>query len=105
MLRLVTQFLFGFGPIQGVPPVVARPIGNEFNLSLIFPHNFQDLIVEVNLNRLFCETDAPYLSPFKDKKNEPAFVVEAYKKIAEIKKLDLVEVMNNLWMNYERVFK
>lgn len=65
---------------------------------------FQDIAKEVPLSQLFCETDAPYLSPYKDKKNEPAFVIESYKKIAEIKGMDLNEVVNNIWMNWQKVF-
>ena len=61
------------------------------------------------ITQLFCETDAPYLSPFKSKtgefqRNEPAFVIEAYKKVAEIKGMELKEVINNVWMNWQRVF-
>jgi TatD DNase family protein len=56
----------------------------------------------VPLNQLFAETDAPFLSPFKDKTNEPAFVVESYKKIAEIKQLTIEEVKNNLFLNWQR---
>jgi len=36
--------------------------------------------------------------------NEPAFVTESYKKIAEIKGMTLEEVEKNIWMNFERVF-
>ena len=39
----------------------------------------------VSINRLLTETDAPFLSPFVGKRNEPAFIIEAVKKIAEIK--------------------
>lgn len=66
---------------------------------------FQDIAKEVPINQLFCETDAPYLSPFKEKekRNEPAFIIESYKKIAEIKKMELIEVVNNLWMNWQKI--
>lgn len=65
---------------------------------------FQDICREVPITQLFCETDSPYLSPFKEKRNEPAFVAESYKKLAEIKKMDFTEVVNNVWMNWQRVF-
>ena len=58
----------------------------------------------VDLKQLFTETDAPWLSPFPGKKNEPAYVIEAIKKIAEIKKLSAEEVAKQIWENYERVF-
>lgn len=72
--------------------------------NVIRSHQFQFFAEYVPITQLFCETDAPYLSPFKEKTNEPAFVIEAYKKLAEIKKMDLNEVINNVWMNWQRVF-
>src|SRR3989338_7715923 len=64
---------------------------------------FQDIVKDVPITQLFCETDAPYLSPYKDKRNEPAFIIESYKKIAEIKKMELNEVINNIWMNWQGI--
>ncbi|MBW2978303.1 TatD family hydrolase [Candidatus Woesearchaeota archaeon] len=75
-----------------IPPVVVRL------------QHFQILAEIANINQLFTETDAPYLSPYPGKRNEPAFVIEAIKKIAEIKKMEAEEVANNIWMNYQNVF-
>ena len=66
---------------------------------------FQDIAKDVPLNQLFCETDAPYLSPYKGKRNEPAFIIESYIKLAEIKKMELKEVVNNIWMNWQKIFQ
>ncbi len=81
-------------------------LGYYFSIptNIVRAHNFQLMAETVNINQLFCETDSPYLSPFKEKQNEPAFVVESYKKIAEIKKMESKEVMNNIWMNYQNLF-
>ena len=65
---------------------------------------FQENIKLAPITQIFCETDAPYLTPFKDKRNEPAFVIEAYKKLAEIKKMEFEEVVNNVWMNFQKNF-
>ena len=70
---------------------------------------FQENAKLCPITQLFCETDAPYLSPFKSKtgefqRNEPAFIIEAYKKVAEIKGMELKEVINNVWMNWQSVF-
>src|SRR3989338_2433650 len=70
---------------------------------------FQENVNLCPITQLFCETDAPYLSPFRSEegsfsRNEPAFIVESYKKIAEIKGMELKEVINNIWMNWQRVF-
>ncbi|MDO8480940.1 MAG: TatD family hydrolase [Nanoarchaeota archaeon] len=72
--------------------------------NIVRAENFQQLVEMVPMCQLFCETDSPYLSPFKERPNEPAFVVESYKKIAEIKKLDLIEVKNLIYQNYQRLF-
>ena len=72
--------------------------------NIVHSKQFQNLVEEVNLSNLFCETDAPYLGPFKEQKNEPAFVVEAYKKIAEIKKMEMFEVKNIIFNNWQKIF-
>lgn len=86
--------------------IKARDNGWFFTVptSIVRSHQFQDMVKIVNLSQLLTETDAPYLSPFKDKRNEPAFVAETIKKIAEIKGMDSEEVANNLFMNYQRLF-
>ena len=66
---------------------------------------FQDIVKNVPITQLFCETDSPYLSPYKDKSNEPAYIIESYKKIAEIKQMDLNEVANSIYMNWQQVFE
>jgi len=59
----------------------------------------------VPLHLLFAETDSPFLSPFKDKENQPAFVVESYKKIAEIKQVTIEELKNIIYMNWIGMFE
>jgi len=85
----------------------AAGLGYYFSIpaNIVFSQHFQKMAEEVTINQLFAETDAPYLSPFKGKRNEPAFVAEAVKKIAEIKGFDKTEVANNIFLNYQKVFK
>jgi len=71
--------------------------------SIVRSTQFQENAKLAPITQLFCETDAPYLTPFKNKRNEPAFVVEAYKKLAEIKNMELKEVINNIWMNWQGI--
>jgi TatD DNase family protein len=53
----------------------------------------QDAVRFAPLDRLMVETDSPYLAPvpYRGKKNEPAFVVETLKKVAELKGVDVEE--------------
>ena len=75
-----------------IPPVIVKL------------QQFQQMAENIDINHILTETDAPFLSPYPDKRNEPAFVIETVKKIAEIKKMDAKEVENNIWMNYQKLF-
>ncbi len=66
--------------------------------------NFNTLIKKVDLKQILTETDAPWQSPYKGERCEPAHVLETVKKIAEIKNLSVEEVTDRIWKNYEKVF-
>jgi TatD DNase family protein len=84
----------------------AAKLGFYFSIptNIIRAANFQELVKMVNINQLLTETDSPFLSPFKGIKNEPAFVIESVKKIAEIKGFTVEDTANNIWLNYQRLF-
>ena len=84
----------------------AYELGYYFSIpaNIVKLQQFQDMVELVDINHLLTETDAPFLSPYPGKKNEPAFVAETVKKIAEIKGMDVEEVKKNIWMNYSRLF-
>ena len=59
------------------------------------------------LERLLVETDAPYLTPApfrKIRRNEPCYVVETARKLAEIRNLALEEVGAATSRNFLRLF-
>ena len=66
--------------------------------------HFQQIVEQTSMSQLLTETDSPYLSPYKDKRNEPSFVVETIKKISEIKRLNKEEVKKLIYMNFQKVF-
>ena len=66
--------------------------------------HFQTLVEMVDIKQLLTETDGPWLCPYPQGHSEPAFVVEAIKKMAEIKKISEKEIADQIWKNYERVF-
>ncbi|MFH1849014.1 MAG: TatD family hydrolase [archaeon] len=72
--------------------------------NIVFSEHFQKLVRIVPMNQILTETDAPYLSPFKDRRNEPAFVARAVEMIAEVKGLVPDEVSKIIYMNYQRIF-
>lgn len=92
----------------GKKALVKKIIDNGWFLtaptSIARSTQFQENAKLTPITQLFVETDAPYLSPFKEKRNEPAFVLESYKKIAELKNMEFEEVVNNIWMNWQKIF-
>jgi TatD DNase family protein len=65
-----------------------------------------EAVVDIPMEFLVFETDAPYLPPvpYRGKRNEPAFMIEVAKKLAEIKNIPLHEVGEITSENAERVF-
>jgi len=61
----------------------------------------------VPLDRLLIETDCPFLSPvpFRGKRNEPAYVVEVARCLAQLRQLDLQEIARITTENFTRIFK
>jgi Tat protein secretion system quality control protein TatD with DNase activity len=50
------------------------------------------------------ETDAPWLSPVKFQRNEPMNVLESITQIAKIKKFNVEETADSIFLNYQRMF-
>ncbi|MGB9748609.1 MAG: TatD family hydrolase [Candidatus Woesearchaeota archaeon] len=90
-LKLVNEIIKNKWYIS-IPPIILRST------------HFQDIVKIVPLSNILTETDSPWLSPYKNKKNEPAFILETIKKISEIKGLTKEEVSNNIFLNYQRIF-
>ena len=84
----------------------AIALGHYFSIppNIVKASNFQTLVKKCPIEQLLTETDSPWLSPYKDKPNEPAFVKETIKKIAEVKGLSIKEIEEQIWQNYKRVF-
>ncbi len=66
----------------------------------------QDVVRYVPIERLLIETDSPFIAPepYRGKRNEPAYVVEVAKKIAELKNLSLEDVGRITTINAQRLF-
>jgi TatD DNase family protein len=72
--------------------------------NVVKSEHFQELVKNVHISQLLTETDCPYLSPFAGQRNEPAFVIESVKRIAEIKGITLDDASNVIFMNYQNLF-
>ena len=93
---------------SGNMKLVGEIIKNNWHLSIPanvkYSEHFQMIIEITPIENLFCETDSPFLHPDKKFPNEPANVIESYKKISEIKKMPLAEVEKIKEENYKRLF-
>jgi len=93
---------------SGNMKLVMRIIKNGWSLSIPaiikYSEHFQKVVEIAPIENLFCETDSPFLHPEKKRDNEPSNVVESYQKIGEIKEMNLEEVKEKIWKNFERVF-
>ncbi|HEY8108432.1 MAG TPA: TatD family hydrolase [Patescibacteria group bacterium] len=80
----------------------------SFTAPVTYPKNdaLREVVKAVPLDRIMVETDCPFLPPpdKRGERNEPAYVVETAKKIAEIKGISLDEVARATTVNAERLF-
>jgi len=79
----------------------------SFTGVITFTHDYDEVIRNIPLDMIMSETDAPFVSPvpYRGKRNEPVFVREVVKKIAEIKGENFEKIAFSLIQNARRVFK
>ena len=77
----------------------------SFSTMLCYSKHHQDLIEKIDLDYVLTETDSPYLAMTKEERNEPANVVNAVYKIAEIKDIDVETVDEITTRNARKIFK
>jgi TatD DNase family protein len=65
------------------------------------------IAAELPADRILVETDAPYLAPgpFRGKRNEPAYVVETAKVLAEARGVSFDEIARQTSENFYRLFR
>lgn len=78
-----------------------------FNGIITFARQYDEIVKYVPLDRILLETDAPYLTPepYRGKRNEPVYVVEVAKKVAELKEITVEEVAEQTTKNCQSLFK
>jgi TatD DNase family protein len=81
----------------------------SFAGNVTFPkaQPIRDVAVQVSLNQMLVETDAPFLAPVpnRGKRNEPAWVAGVAEKLAEIRNLPVDEVASRTTENFHRFFR
>jgi TatD DNase family protein len=86
----------------------------ELGLSISFTgiltfknsQNLRDIAKDLPADRILVETDSPYLAPlpYRGKRNEPAYVVETAKVLAQIRGVSPEEIARQTTENFFRLF-
>lgn len=78
----------------------------SFTGVITFIRDYDEVIKKAPINMIMSETDAPYVTPVpnRGKRNEPAFVVDIAKKIAEIRGESEEKISGQLVDNAKKLF-
>ena len=106
----ITSFRGDVHFFTGKLDVAKRFVELGFTISFIglitYIEDFNKIIKALPLEALQAETDSPYVAPVphRGERNEPAYVIPVYQKIAEIRGEDPETVRLQLLENAKRVF-
>ena len=77
-----------------------------FNGIITFARQYDEIVKYVPLDRILLETDSPYLTPepYRGKRNEPLYVIEVAKKIAQLRGDSLENIEIQTSRNVRRLF-
>ncbi len=77
------------------------------NLTYRNAKNLHEVARNIPLSSILIETDSPFLTPhtYRNKRNQPAYLVETAKYLAELKNISIEELSNQLFENSQKVFK
>ena len=115
-LALVREHGLPFGGIMhcftGGPKEAAEALELGFHLSfggiLTFPKadDVREAAARTPEDHLLIETDSPYLAPvpYRGKRNEPAFVVETARRLAELRETIPEKIAAVTTLNFNRLF-
>ncbi|MDR3049159.1 MAG: TatD family hydrolase [Elusimicrobiota bacterium] len=90
------QFFIDMGFKLGVCSIITYPKCGDI----------REVFSKIDISKLLIETDCPYRAPqnYRGKRNEPSFVIEIAKKLAEIKNMSFEEVCSKTAQNASNLF-
>lgn len=98
---------FFAGSLDTVKKMTERGYYFTFGGVVTFSRDYDEIIRYLPMNRILIETDAPFVAPvpYRGKRNEPAYILEVVKKIAEIRNVSMEEIIEILAKNAKSVFR
>ncbi len=103
---LEQDFYFTFGGVITFVPRSQKATGTPAANSGLGAGDYDEIIKFLPLDRIMVETDAPYVAPepYRGQRNEPAYVAEVAKKLAEIKGVGFEKIAEITTQNCSKVF-
>lgn len=95
-------------PISALTKAIERGYFITEGAPTAYSNGIRDVVRRVPLANLLTETDGPvrfFKQPFNGKRTTPAFIPIVVKAIAEIKKLDVEDVADQIAKNFEEFFR
>ncbi len=95
---------------SGAPRQAREYLGMGFMISftgvITFSRDYDEVVQSAPLEKILIETDTPFVAPipYRGKRNEPSYVIEVAKKIAEIKNIPLEKVAEQTSENALKIF-
>jgi len=103
----IAQRFFAIGFTVSFTGVITFPPAPDLKGGRAGSKDYDEVVKNAPLDMIMAETDSPYVAPepYRGKRNEPNFVLEVYKKIAEIRGEDEELVRNQLVNNALRMIR
>jgi TatD DNase family protein len=100
------NFHFFAGSVDIAKQIWSAGYSTSLTGVITFTPDYNEVVREAPLENLMTETDCPYAAPvpYRGKRNEPSFVVEVVKKIAELRNEPLAQVAAQIAKNTQTFF-
>jgi len=97
---------FFTGTEEEARDLLALGFSFTFGGVVTFVRDYDEVIKMLPPDRILSETDAPYVTPapYRGKRNEPAYVVEVVRKLAELKEVSTEKMAAQVNENAARIF-
>jgi TatD DNase family protein len=97
---------FFAGSLDFAKKIIELGFTISFTGVITFARQYDEVIKNIPLEKMHAETDAPFVAPipYRGKRNEPIYVIEVVKKIAEIRGEDFETVREQLLKNSKDFF-
>ncbi|MEK7465588.1 MAG: TatD family hydrolase [Patescibacteria group bacterium] len=96
---------------SGTPAEAEQLLSLGFSFTfggvITFTRDYDAVIKMLPMDRILSETDAPYVAPapYRGKRNQPVYIVEVVKKLAELRGVSESDMAAQTIANAERIFK